>query len=83
MELIENIEKQLEEIEILKSIYPNPKEFSIEDEYAIYEANEFLCNKGLNNKNLKRRIGYIIKCDANNDESLVLNNDDNNNSTKV
>ena len=84
MELSENIEKQLEEIEILKSIYPNPREFSIEDDDAIYEANEFLCDKDVN-KILKRRIGYIIKCEANCDvdeassSSLVFKNDKNNN----
>lgn len=64
MEFIENFEKQLEEIEILKSIYSNPNEFLIEDEYALFEMNEFLCDKDVN-KIPQHRIGFIIKFNAN------------------
>jgi hypothetical protein len=74
--LIENIEKQLFEIEILKSIYSNPNEFTIEDNEALIEANEFLSEKSLY-KIPERTLGFIIKFNANsnndlNDESLEL-----------
>ena len=74
-ELIENIEKQLVEIEILKSIYSNPSEYSIEDEYALCEANEFILKKNMNYIP-QHRIGFIIKFNANSvedtgDENLL------------
>lgn len=60
---LENIEKQLFEIEILKSIYSNSNEFHIEDEEAVLDAEAFLLNpkdKSL----LRRRLGFVIKFNA-------------------
>jgi hypothetical protein len=52
-----NIYKQLEEIELISSIYSNTNEFVIEDPEAIEECRSFLTTKKLP----KRNIGYIIK----------------------
>ena len=61
-ELLEaNIEKQLVEIEILKSIYPNSNEFQIEDEEALLEAQLFLSKQ---EKSFMRNLGFIIKLNA-------------------
>ena len=53
----DNIYKQLEEIELISSIYSNTNEFVIEDPEAIEEFRSFLTTKKLP----KRNIGYIIK----------------------
>lgn len=63
-----NIEKQLIEIEILKSIYPNSNEFQIEDEDALFEAQIFAEKQ---DKLFKRNLGFIIKLNAD------IKNDDN------
>jgi hypothetical protein len=63
--LQENIEKQLTEIEILKSIYSNPNEFLIEDQQALLEAEFYATNKTNNsNLSLPRSLGFIIKFSA-------------------
>lgn len=77
--LFENIEKQLTEIEILKSIYSNPKEFSIEDELALYEANEFLATKNLN-LIPQHTLSFIIKFNVNCEDCVA---DDDEASKKV
>ena len=58
-----NIEKQLEEIEILKSIYSNSNEFQIEDELAFLEAQVFVSSnkQEFDLNELNRKLGFIIK----------------------
>ena len=78
-----NIEKQLVEIEILKSIYPNVNEFQIEDEDALLEAQLFLSKQEIS---FKRNLGFIIKLNAEiieNDSSQKNDSDDNNNYNQV
>lgn len=60
--LVENIEKQLMELEVLQSIYSNTNELVIEDEEAVYDAREYLANSNANaNQLLKRNLGFVIK----------------------
>lgn len=62
--LYENIEKQLEEIEIIKSIYSNPNEFSLEDPDAVEDAIEFVNKfKSIESDSfsLSKTISFIIK----------------------
>jgi hypothetical protein len=76
-----NIEKQLVEIEILKSIYPNLNEFQIEDEEALLEAQLFLSKQ---ENSFKRNLGFIIKLNAEIDDlSQNKNNDDTDSYTQV
>jgi hypothetical protein len=76
-----NIEKQLVEIEILKSIYPNLNEFQIEDEEALLEAQLFLSKQ---ENSFKRNLGFIVKLNAEIDDlSQNKNNDDTDSYTQV
>jgi hypothetical protein len=61
-ELLENMEKQLLEIEILKSVYANQNEFNIEDEEAFCDANYFVKERQLF---LLKNLGFIIKFNLN------------------
>lgn len=56
----ENVEKQLFEVEILKSIYSNSNEFVFDDEDAYYEAQAFLSNPD-DKTLLVRKLGFSIK----------------------
>jgi hypothetical protein len=56
--LKEDIRTQLNEIEVLKSIYSNTNEFQIEDEEALMDANDFLMADGAV---LTRNIGFVIR----------------------
>ena len=62
--LYENIEKQLEELEIIRSIYSNPNEFNLEDAEAVDDAIEFV-NKykdiESDDFSLTKTISFIIK----------------------
>lgn len=78
-ELLDNIEKQLTEIEILKSIYSNSNEFQIEDEGALLEASLFV-NRQENE--FKRNLGFFIKINAD-IKDLTKNNDQEENFTQV
>ncbi len=59
-----NIDLQLTEIEILKSIYSNDDEFLIEDQDAFIEAQLFIANKTDSSQVFARNIGFIIKINA-------------------
>lgn len=61
----ENIEKQLMEIEILKSIYSNENEFSIEDQEALLDSESFLNGVSNDMSLLKRKLGYVLKFQVN------------------
>jgi hypothetical protein len=72
----ENIEKQLTEIEILKSIYSNLNEFHVEDDEAVVEAQKFI---EIKDKPMifKRKLGFVVKfsieIDVNNKKDQVNN----------
>ena len=60
MELFENIEKQLTEIEILKSIYSNSNEFTLEDEEALVDATELIGNGFEEGSTLNKSLGFVL-----------------------
>jgi hypothetical protein len=72
--LRENIEKQLMEIEILKSIYANTNEFVIEDEEALLDAECFL-ETPENIELLRRKLGFEIKFCVDADQKSANLND--------
>jgi hypothetical protein len=63
-QLKDNIRMQLNEIEILKSIYSRTNEFQAEDEDALMEAEEFLGSKNIV---LKRNISFLIRFNLQNE----------------
>lgn len=67
-DLLENIEKQLLEIEILKNVYSNPNEFSIEDEEAYCDANNFIRDRKFV---LLKNLGFVLKFNINLDEENI------------
>ncbi len=70
-QLKENIGVQLNEIEILKSIYSNTNEFQIEDEEALMDATEFLeTEKSI----LSRNISFLIRITIQSDQAEVFSN---------
>lgn len=72
----ENIEKQLFEIEVLRSIYSNTNEFIFDNDDAYFETQAFLSNpedKTLLGRKLGFSIKFSIDCiDAKNNEIKVF-----------
>lgn len=59
----ENIEKQLFELEVLKSIFSNSNELSVEDEEAVLELQAFLSSPD-DKSLLQRKLGFVIRFNA-------------------
>jgi len=71
MDVHQMLELQLSEIEMIRSMFPNPGEVILDDEAAVDEIRTFLDGK-IDYDSLSLRLGFTLKVEGPNDKVIFI-----------